>query len=583
MNTVVDWGARSRLLQSRLKSKIGDTSFWISPAKPPVALGLLKPNDVASWDMAGTAPIALAPDKTPLSVVGIVPSGPAHVRLDFELVATAGGATQTVLAFKQLFLVDSNGSLVPSQFSFEDYVLAPSPSGPTRNKGGSVNGRRVFMGLHPLVVVSPGRVEINAEFVDVTELWWAIRRDKLGWYLNPGLGGRQQHLRVLAWTGGGSPMLWFAVVPDAATKTLDPAPPTGDAKGAAPASGTAAAADLVFFRPPPGENSFPYSADRRGFLDPHHDEKTLFVLARYLLSPLPLATLTAMRGVNQPERLADQIQPTRFNPKHPVDPIDIASGFPTAFRPAGLEAALNRVGAPHVLFLPLGFDATPGYEAATKEGLKATIASALHVLWNNCAIARDAAGAPDLGHRQLWLVGHSAGNRSLWDCLLSNAADVGRVISFDATPRSDNLAPGINVIKRAAAARKRRQLTLDAFVITTPNMTNDNRWGLDDQTDRELRATGASVTVLPDFAERSSYWRLPPTTSTNPYLRYLLAQWTDAELAASAKRPHRWNFLFFHELAVFGGHHVMPPTTPPTLRTFFQDALGPPMPRPPLP
>jgi hypothetical protein len=239
----------------------------------------------------------------------------------------------------------------------------------------------------------------------------------------------------------------------------------------------------------------------------------------------------------------------------------------------GLEAALNRVGVPNVLFLPLGFDATPGYEAGTQADLKSTIASALQVLWNNCAIARDAAGAPDTGRRQLWLVGHSSGNRSTWDALLSNAADVGRVISFDATPKNDNLSRGINAMKTAAAARKRRQLTLEAFVITTPNMTNDNRWGLDDQTDLELRATGASVTVLPDFAERSSYWQLPPTSSTNPYLRYLLAKWTDAELAASAKRPNRWNFLFFHELAVFGGHHIAPQTTPPILRTFFQDAV----------
>jgi hypothetical protein len=61
-------------------------------------------------------------------------------------------------------------------------------------------------------------------------------------------------------------------------------------------------------------------------------------------------------------------------------------------------------------------------------------------------------------------------------------------------------------------------------------------------------------------------------------------------LDASATTPRAWNFLFFHELAVFGGE-LLPPRpasggrspASPRLRTFFEMALGAPNPRPPMP
>ena len=56
--------------------------------------------------------------------------------------------------------------------------------------------------------------------VDVTELWWAVHPEESRvFYLHPGLGSRAEHLRVLAWTGGGLPMIWFAVLPDAAARS----------------------------------------------------------------------------------------------------------------------------------------------------------------------------------------------------------------------------------------------------------------------------------------------------------------------------------------------------------------------------
>src|SRR5262249_27546964 len=110
---------------------------------------------------------------------------------------------------------------------------------------------------------------INAEFVDATELWWAIHKEEWNWYLNPALRGRPEHLRVLAWTGGGLPMIWFAVVPDAALKTLEPAAAPKDAGGGKagkeiPSTQDQPAADIVFFRPPPGINAFPYNPNADG-------------------------------------------------------------------------------------------------------------------------------------------------------------------------------------------------------------------------------------------------------------------------------------------------------------------------------
>ena len=598
LKLVIDWGARSRALQGRLgpRHRVSGPSFWLSPTKPPVALGSIKLTDLPKFETAVAVDIPLTAGKTPLTVEGIVPTGVSHVRLDFDLKATVSGTTTSVLAFRQVFAVGSQ-ALMPVGSAVEDYVFEASPSGPVRKKGASMTGFRRYLWAHPLVATTPSRVTINAEFVDATELWWAIRKDDWGWYLNSALGGRHEHLRVLAWTGGGAPMLWFAVIPDAAVTTLEAA-----SKDAKPASTGVAAqkspssppADIVFFRPPPGANSFPYKATADGFADKRHDDTTLHILARYLLSPRPIDQLKGLTGVKGAVDLADQIQPTSTKPTTPVDPMTIAMVLWTAFRPVGLEAALNRVAVPHVLLLPLGFDAAQtkegeprdpgGYEGAFGPDVKATVRSALFVLWNNGAIARELETAPSVGDRQLWLVGHSAGNLGMWSCLEKNQADVDRVISLDAAPKSLNFASGIRTITNAVKVRAKQKKTVEAFFIVTPHLTG-HKEGLDDATDRELRGTKASVTVLPDFSERTDYWKLPPTAATNPYLLNLLSKWTPKELQASAdKGLGNWRFLFLHELAAFGGHlEPAPGTKAQRVRTFFQDALGPPSPRPPLP
>jgi hypothetical protein len=632
----VEWSSRSRALQSRLRQKVSAVSFWLSPQTPPAQFGLVAPQDVGAWYMAKTTPMSVITDLAKQSATVEVPDGTAHIRLDFDLIATAGGHSSTILALSQLFLSTSSpapqgamvsGALMPIQYSIEDTVLVASANGPVPTKGTSPTGHRVGLGLHPLLSISGlSRFSINAEFVDVTELWWKVHPDTTwGWYWHPDIKGRQEHLRVLAWTGGGNPMIWFVAVPDAAVmssaKKADSTVSTaGGARGAA-----AAPADIVFFRPPPGSNAFPYSPTQAGFEAQQHNDITLVNLARYLLSPVPEKTFLGLKsaGVRTPELLTDQIQPKSSTPSiKPDDPMFLMKLFAdasmqvtrpeaftdrraNAFRPVGLEVALNRAGAAHVLFLPLGFEASEGdpergikgnpeggYEAVQMPNLKATIQSALTLLWNVNAVGRDRALPLEAGDRELWTAGHSEGNRTVWRCLERNGRDIDRVISFD----SDTLTEGI---KQMEAAGKKRPggKPIHAFVIVTPANGDGNGLPVErDKALRQLRKSGVLVTVLPDFAARSQYWHLNPPPITNPYFLHLLAKWNvpavpggaQTLLDISATMPGNWGFLFFHELAVFGGELIQPAGGPgasspplPFVRTFFEMALDAPNPRPP--
>ncbi|MGH8551424.1 MAG: hypothetical protein ACRERU_23020 [Methylococcales bacterium] len=615
VNVTIEWGSRSKTMRRKLQNKIaGDSFLLVSPGSGPVSLGWVSPLDVASWDTAMTIPAPVTRTGNQLAVSAVLtrpavpdPADPAlslnylHLRLDFELAVSAAGKTAVVLAFRQLFIVGTTGALQPVQCAIDDIVLRASPTGPLNVTPRGIQRRR-FSGLHPLLSVTSSNISVNAEFVDLTALWWLIRNDKVGWYCHPKLGGRQTNLRVLGWTGGGGPMIWFAVIPDDAVMSLTAAASAiagGSQPTDAAGSTVAAPADLVFFRPPPGVNAFVYTFDEQGLADARHDDTTLRILARYLLSPIPATDFGAIKSagtVKEVDLLADQLQPLGGNSPAaptPADPMDIASGYPFAFRPVGLEAAFNRAGGNRVLFLPLaaGDTATP-YEGAVLSDLRTTLRNALTVLWSVAAVGRKETTIPNFNQRELWLAGHSAGNRSMWTCAQNNAADIGRLITFDATPWSDNLASGINSITLVVAARKKAKKGLDVFAIITPNLSQNKGkaghpfQGLDDDTDNALRRTGAAVTILPDYPRRETYWKPVPISSPKSFVQYLLANWSDALLKASAANPSRWRFLFFHEMAVFGGDIIEPaagasPNTPPTLRTFFEQALGLPNPRPP--
>lgn len=273
---------------------------------------------------------------------------------------------------------------------------------------------------------------------------------------------------------------------------------------------------------------------------------------------------------------------------------------------------MNRAGAPNVLLLPLG---TPdrGYPGTVEPGLKRVVESAFLCLWTMCAVARDLPQSPirpdldgdfapvqkpNASARKLWLIGHSRGNTLMGGALVPNARDVDRVLTFSATPVSDNLGPLIANLRAAVEARKKDGKKLDVFVITAPDLTHD--WdratttsgtgkskvttatkcrgaSMDVAHARQLIATGASVTFLPAFDQQRAHYTLAPAKDMLPFLRRMLGQWNDQEIEISAAAPNGWEFLFFHEYPVFGGE-LDTTATPPTFRSFFLQAFGAPKP-----
>lgn len=617
VDIIVEWGVHPARVG---KSAQQVSSFWLEPTASPVAIGIVQ-SAAGGWPTATTTPVAFT-RTTKTSVTARLPPGPVLLRLDFDLQTTISGNTKTVLAFRQTYYLEGNGDLVPLRFAFEEYTYqkGQASSPPKRVTG---KGFRRGRGRHPLlwhetdllpdpspkktprkkptVARRTKRVFVNAEMVDATELWWAVHsKEDISQYLNPALKGRPEFLRVLAWTSGKLPMIWFAIVPDAALANTE-----------------RPAADIVYIRPPPGANSFPYTPNAKGFTASQHTATTMQMLARYVLASQPLATLQAA-GVTDAMTLrafADQIFPNDRNASgnpDPAHPAPFISYFPTSFRPCWLEDSMNRAGAPHLLLLPLG---TPdhGYPGTAEPGLKTVVESAFLCLWNQCAIARDLPSTdsllpfgedpdpvqtPSVQARKLWLVGHSRGNTLMASALATNARDVERVLTFSATPASNNLEPLIGILRTAAATRKSAGKKLDVFVITAPDLTHD--WDLQTQSKgsgksksvsatrcrgasmdpahaRLLVATGADVTFLPAFADQRKHYTLAPATSMNQFLRNLLAQWGDDSIAESAATPNGWEFLFFHEYPVFAGD-LDTSTTPATVRTFFLQALGSPSP-----
>ncbi|MGH3679051.1 MAG: hypothetical protein ACRDT2_01810 [Natronosporangium sp.] len=585
-DVVIDWGARSEALRTR-HAKLGAVrSFLLAAAPNPVALGTMAVTDTGvAWDLAPMAGLAVTPVAGQSRATATVPDGTRFLRLDFRLSATIGGASATVLEFRQLFEIGSGGALLPQRYSMEDVDWrAGSGTGspaPVRVLG----GRRSFLGTCPLLRVTAGRLEVNCEFVDVTALWWAhwAAGDTWGWYLDPTLAGAVHRLRVLAWTSGTLPMVWFAAVSAPAASTA--------------AGGDRPGADLVFYRPITGMNSFGYKPTAAGFLDSRHGDTTMFNLARWLLQPLRADRLAAKfaatsgaaatGGAAKPAavwytgiRLLPSKRPPDIRPKDPLDLVQLDVRW--AFRLAGIEGALARTPSPDVVYLPLG---TPGevYGGAVARELTATLASAWAVLWLSGAVGRDLTATP-AGSRQIWLGGHSAENRAMFQSLQANAAAVDRIISCDATPTKKLLFPeGVPTVTAAAKARSALGKKLAAFFVTTPNMWLTEATYQDIK--KQLDGTKAAVTMLPLEAERVRYWQHPPTKSTNPHLFEVLAEWDGNGLASSQrfgtlKAPppaENRQWLLWHEWAVHGGHLVLDGATPPAIdhvRTFLEDIFG---------
>ncbi|NUS44730.1 MAG: hypothetical protein HOQ24_13710 [Mycobacteriaceae bacterium] len=576
----------------------------LANATSPVAVGIVDPAKAAQWDSGPLPQASVSPVPGTSKATVTFPDSVKLIRLDFELAVKIGSNTATCLAFHQLFSVAQGGSLAPTQYSFDKVDVRRGPaSAPPHAPVVAASGRRSFVGGSPLVGVTPDTVTVNCEFLDVTELWWGTwaGRDDFGWYLNPAFGARPERLRVLAWTSGTAPMLWFVSVSD---RALDgTAPPVGPDAGEGAATGAdRPGADIVFFRAPAGFNAFFYTPDEKGFLAPLHGTPTprhlgttMSHLARWLLTPQPPAVIAAelarTGGGGPPfnaELMGRRLVPATVPPPRiaPADPIDLMThDFRWAFRPVGVEEALRRAPAEDIAIMPLSFDGfkgpfaeAGGYQAFLKpDTVEPVLRSVWDLLWmRNAVHAKDT--ATPRRNRQAWILGNSAANRSVAAALTQNPAAFDRMINCDATPKDDNLIPVVlPAIKKAKKAREDLKKPFRVVMVTTPNM-----WPAD-RTHTEkanflavqglIKATGATVAFLPDDAEWDAYWTYPPTAASNPLLFDVLSAWDKNGLTASkrfgtGKNITQW--LFWHEWSVDGGHlDTVPGSTP---------AVGPPSP-----
>lgn len=588
MAVTLDWGARSERLRT-LHANLGRArSFLLTKAPMPVALGALTASQVTSWDTATVTPIPVTPISGTFTATAALPAGTTHVRLDFDLKVTIGAATASCLEFRQLFKVGTGDALMPSQYAIQDHLFktatAEGATPPTPVPGAT---RRIMIGACPLLAVTTTGVTVNCEFLDVTELWWATwgNAEKWGWLLDPDFHGHPDLLRVLAWTSGCAPMLWFVALSGTAVESIKSSPRTG--------------ADVVFFRAQAGFNTFRYTSDEAGFLDPKHGDTTMFHLGRWLLSPLTetetAAKIAKTGGATKPLgvghagiRLRPNTMPPGINPKDPMDLIN--ANVRWAFRPACVHRALMWSQNPDIAFLPLGFDAGAppdpytiggGYTALLRSGsLREVMNSARALLWTRGSLSRTATATPTFD-RQIWLVANSAANRQLFACLNANNDEIDRIISMDATPAVEVLIPmGIPAIQ--AAAKKRAGKKFKAVFVTTPNMWTDKKAYLD--IEKKLISTKADISMLPPTAEFDDYWQYPPTAASNPLMFEALQFWNGYGLAASKRLgtiPKGNQWLWWHEWSVNGGHFMTPslppgisgPPSVPRVRSFFEDAL----------
>ncbi|WP_338763706.1 hypothetical protein V7968_37750 [Nocardia vulneris] len=599
----VDWGARSEQVRRQHSDLRAQRSFLLAEAPLPVAVGVVEAAQAAQWDTATLTPLPVTSVTGASKATVTIPGTAKQIRLDFELRVTIGGTTSTCLAFRQLFTVAASGALAPHQYSFAQLEVHPSSGGFPHTPTVVPTVRRSFLGASPLVTVAPGMVTINCEFLDVTELWWATWADKdvFGWYLNPAFGGRPGRLRVLAWTSGTAPMLWFVSVSDKAADGNAPG-----TIGTKPADKPARpGADIVFFRAPAGFNSFFYTADKSGFLNPKHGDpnqnrggSTMFHLARWLLTPQPPAVVAAEMARSKtggrpiwPELAGMRFLPRATTPKiDPADPMDLMTPeIRWAFRPVGVESALLHAPAEDIAVLPLSFDGfggfpQGGYSALQKrDTLDPILRSIWHLLWMRGAVHTKDTATP-ARNRQTWLLANSGANIPMAGCLRANAATIDRVISCDATPPDGpkgNLVPHvIPALKAANELRGKQSKPFKVFMLTTPNMWANKAAYLHRKS--QIDATGADVGYLPGDAEWDDYWTYPPTAAGNPLLFDLLSSWHGKGLEKSKRFgtvAGGRQFLFWHEWSVDGGHLEIvtnPAPAPPTprVRSWLEDILG---------
>jgi hypothetical protein len=579
--TSVVWGPRSATRRD---------SFWL---RPPVLVG--DPVQVRafdripdrSWiDPAKGAQLTVANFREQAEATFVLPSpAPAAIAVDIELRVEVDSVRGTGLRLRQLFTVGAGGALLPSRYVRRDVTVTVVPGG-----GVKIADRPAveLVGKHPLLTVTTEGLRLDAEFLDVTELWWQLRtahrtsppaEPRGDWYVHSALGGRVDRLRILAaTTPGKGPMLWMTWASRAAVEQAQKIQP------------------LIFLIAPAWLNGglgFSYELSPAGLTSAAARGAPLLAVGRFLLSSIPSAQLDVVRkatptlpedqlwqlatdvlratvpgmpgvpkGALWPEKLLETGADGRATPRA-VLPLLSDIGH----RPAGHEAAADDSGKPLVLVYPLGVKPAEPYVSVQQGGLAERMSSLVSTLFSAGAVASTATAAPTTD--ELILAGHSSGNLPMWLSLSNNGADVVKCVAFDAAAEA---VPESHLTEITTGVSRRKGKPVTLVLVTSPNSYGSIQ-GLSERATKVRAAMrgnpAAKLTVLPAIENQAEFWdprKVRPATqpTKNPLLRSMLAAWPDSEVTSAAGQ-RGWGFLFFHEFAAYGGQSVT--------KSFFREAL----------
>ncbi|MFM9700605.1 hypothetical protein [Streptomyces europaeiscabiei] len=527
-----------------------------------VALTALDARELHTWsDPAVGRPCATAGTPSHTESSFTVPDTAAALRLTFSVRLRMGGRDEEALTVTQRLTVGAQGRLVPDAYEVPRYRLTVFDRGgkaevtqkvPTWSPG---RGVRSFFGHHPLLNVTGGStVEVDTEFLDVTNLWWALHfricpnNIEAGfnpWYLEPTANPRPARLRVLFNTRV-TPVLWFATLPEAAGGQA--APPD---RGALPDGTTVGG--YVFFRPVASAYTYP-STDIGALTEPLHATKGMRNLCRFLLQGHNRAEKGKITGLPDWHQLIDHSTGT-------TNPLGAYGALP-----CGMEYALDRT-APRllsetrslrVLLMPVP---DPGYGTAKGPGNAGRVSAALRLLWTlgmyggvGQQLLRTGEPEPPVPPQpgttapgtlriadDVWVGGFSSGGHALWDLLedAGNRAAAGRVLVFDTV----NFRLGQQRLLATAKARGKR---LQVRIVWSP-------YSMGEPTEaflKDVRTPGSQVTVWPRAGAK--YYHYPPNPD-NAWAEYVFA---DAKPWKSDMFPGRQMAEWWHQFVVFAGDEL---------------------------
>lgn len=310
-----------------------------------------------------------------------VPDGTTDVVLRAHFNATFGGTTAEVLRIAQHYEVVGVTELRPIDF-------------------------QSFGGPHPLVVTRglAGRhgvasIVLRTDFVDISAFWSKYADGWKEYYDVYRAFWAQQMATPPATTiyplgyTGGTPLIWFAVVPDACRRLPTPA-----------------ASCLVFFRP-----AAHYTYLR---IDQKHQPNGLW---RYLLSPLP------------------DLEPSARSPERDHCYSPAKAPYPGAgdLMYCRFEEAMARSGRAVVMLYP--WISGGDYGVMATAALPSVSSQAIRHLWARHAIGEH---TPGVTRGRLGLFGFSFGGTSMWRALQANMSKYDEVYAFDCND-DDHIGPSL--------------------------------------------------------------------------------------------------------------------------------------------